>query len=245
MTSRPAYWPQFGQIACGRRGCLQFGQGWIWTSASARCERRRPFFDLDSLTFGRATARKLYRNLASRRLVCGFLVGRLVGLQRLHPTSHRLQGAAEVGLELLQLLERVGLRLADDLVALRLRVLDDLRGMTLSAAQDLVLAGRLLSALVGAGHGARGLGVGLGDDPLLLGDRPVRLLDLVWQVESDLVDELHQLVLVEHDRGRERDMARVLDQILETVKQLVDLYLNFSFSALATGGGTRSDTFPP
>jgi hypothetical protein len=40
-------------------------------------------------------------------------------------------------------------------------------------------------------------------------------------------------------------MARVLDQILETVKQLVDLYLYFSFNALATGGGTRSDTFPP
>jgi hypothetical protein len=37
----------------------------------------------------------------------------------------------------------------------------------------------------------------------------------------------------------------VLDQILESVKQFVDLYLNFSFSALATPGGTRSDTFPP
>src|SRR4029077_3400268 len=34
--------------------CLQFGEVWIWTSASARCERRRPFFDLDSLTFGSA-----------------------------------------------------------------------------------------------------------------------------------------------------------------------------------------------
>src|SRR5437588_10412840 len=60
-TSRPAYWPQFGQTECGRFGCLQFGHGWIWTSASARCERRRPFFDLDSLTLGRATAREFYR----------------------------------------------------------------------------------------------------------------------------------------------------------------------------------------
>jgi hypothetical protein len=34
-------------------------------------------------------------------------------------------------------------------------------------------------------------------------------------------------------------------QLLEVVKQLVDLYLYFSFSALATAGGTRSDTFPP
>jgi hypothetical protein len=37
----------------------------------------------------------------------------------------------------------------------------------------------------------------------------------------------------------------VLDQVLEAVKQLVDLYLNFSFRALATPAGTRSDTFPP
>src|SRR5437879_3845312 len=125
--------------------CLQFGQAWIWTSASARCERRRPFFDLDSLTFGRAMARGFYGMLASGRPVC-----RLFGL-----------------------------------------------------------------------------------------------LDLVRQVEPDLVDQLHELILVEHDLSRERDMARVLDQILETVKQLVDLYLNFSFSALATGGGTRSETFPP
>jgi hypothetical protein len=29
------------------------------------------------------------------------------------------------------------------------------------------------------------------------------------------------------------------------VKKLVDLYLYFSFNALATGGGTRSETFPP
>src|SRR5260370_13482014 len=202
--------------------CLQFGQAWIWTSASARCERRRPFFDLESLTFGRATARKLYRNLASRRLVCGFLVGRLVGLQRLHHTPHSLQRAAQVGLELLQLLERVGLRLADDLVALRLRVLDHLRGMSLSAAQDLLLAARLLRALVGAGHGARGLGVGLGDNPLLLGDRPVRLLDLVRQVAADLVDELHQLVLVEHGSGRTRDYARVRWLLLEKGKQRAD-----------------------
>src|SRR5690242_10413237 len=116
--------------------CLQFGQAWIWTRASARCERRRPFFDLDSLTFGRAMARKSYGKLASRRLVSGFLVGRLVGLQRLHPAPHRLQRAAQVRLQLLQLLERVGLRLADDLVALRLRVLDHLRGMALRAPQD-------------------------------------------------------------------------------------------------------------
>jgi hypothetical protein len=40
-------------------------------------------------------------------------------------------------------------------------------------------------------------------------------------------------------------VTRVLDQILEAVKQLVDLYVNFSFSALATAAGTRSDTFPP
>src|SRR5436305_9565511 len=72
-TSRPLYWPQLGQTECGRFGCLQFGHGWIWTRASARCERRRPFFDLDSLTFGRATARELYRGSAPRRLLRGLV----------------------------------------------------------------------------------------------------------------------------------------------------------------------------
>src|SRR6266581_2340532 len=97
----------------------------------------------------------------------------------------------------------------------------------------------------GAVSRARSLGVSLGHDPLLLGDGPVRLLDLVGEVEADLVDQLHHLVLVDHDLSRERDMARVLDQVLDTVQQLVDLYLNFSFNALATGGGTRSETLPP
>ena len=105
--------------------------------------------------------------------------------------------------------------------------------------------GGFLRSLVGPRHGSRGFGVRLSHDALLLGDRPVRLLDLVREVEADLVDKLHQLVLVQHDLRRQRDVTRVLDQILETVKQLVDLYLNFSFNALATGGGTRSDTLPP
>src|SRR5256885_2926485 len=101
--------------------CLQFGQGWIWTSASARCERRRPFFDLESLTFGSATKPEFYRELRDWRLV-RLLRGRLARLQCLHPTPHRRQRAAQVRLELLELLQRVGLRLADDLVRLRLRV---------------------------------------------------------------------------------------------------------------------------
>ena len=33
--------------------------------------------------------------------------------------------------------------------------------------------------------------------------------------------------------------------IYPTLQQLVDLYRNFSFSALATAGGTRSETLPP
>src|ERR1700716_2823331 len=117
--------------------------------------------------------------------------------------------------------------------------------MPLSSPEHLVLGGGLLGALVGARHDPSGLGVSLADDPLLLRDGPVGLLDFVRKVEADLVDQLHELVLVDHHLGGQGDMARVLDQILETVKQLVDLYLNFSFNARATGGGTRSATFPP
>ena len=85
----------------------------------------------------------------------------------------------------------------------------------------------------------------LRDDPLLLRYRPVGLLELIGQIEANLIDELHRLVLVDHDLVGERDVARVVHQLLEMVKQFVDLYLYFSFNALATAGGTRSDTFPP
>src|SRR5581483_7220239 len=185
------------------------------------------------------------RASAFGRLLGGFLAVGGAGLERLHPAPHRGQGAAEVRLQLLELLERVRLSLADYLVRLRLRVLHDLGAVALGAPEDLVLRHRLLRALVGARHDPRGLGVRLGDDSLLLGDRPVRLLDLVRQVEANLVDQLHQLVLVEHDLRGERNVPRVLDEVLESVQELVDLYLYFSFSALATGGGTRSETFPP
>src|SRR5260370_9343837 len=224
---------------------LQFGQGWSCTCTSARCERRRPFLELDSLTFGRAMAAEFYR----RRLFGGGLLALLrlglARLQRLDPAAHRGQGAPEVGLQLLQLLEGIALRLADDLVGLRLRVLDHLRPMPLRAPQDLMLGRSLLSALVGSRHDARGLCMRLGDDPLLLGHGPVRLLDLVRQVEAQLVYQLHDLVFVDHYLRRQRNVTGVLDQVLEAVKQLVDLYANFSFNALATPAGTRSDTFPP
>src|SRR6266567_2919646 len=82
----------------------------------------------------------------------------------------------------------------------------------------------------------------LRDDALLLGHGPVRLLDLIRQVEAQLVDQLHDLVLVDHHLGRERNVTSVLNQVLEAVKQLVDLYVNFSFNALATRICGRSST---
>src|SRR4029077_3832863 len=103
----------------------------------------------------------------------------------------------------------------------------------------------LLRPLVGARHDACRLGMRLRDDALLLRDGPARLLDLVGQVESELVDELPHLVFVHHHLSRQRNVTGVMDQVLDALKQLFDLYLYFSFSALATPGGTRSDTSPP
>src|SRR5260370_37596846 len=117
---------------------LQFGQGWSCTCSSARCERRRPFFDLDSLTFGRAMAAEFYRKLLGGRFAALVRL-RLTRLQRLDPTPHRRQRAPEVRLELLQLLQRICLGLTDDLVGLRLRVLADLGSESLCAPQHLVL----------------------------------------------------------------------------------------------------------
>src|SRR5258708_34223061 len=125
---------------------LQFGQGWSCTCTSARCERRRPFFDLDSLTFGRAMAAEFYRSCLLGGRFAALVRLRLTRLQRLDPTPHRRQRAPEVRLELLQLLQRICLGLADDLVGLRLRVLDDLGSVSLGPPQDLGVGRRSLAS---------------------------------------------------------------------------------------------------
>ena len=104
---------------------------------------------------------------------------------------------------------------------------------------------RLLGALVGLAHDACGLGVRLRDQPLLLLDRPVGLLHLLREVEAEVVDQLHHLVLVDHDLGREGDETGVVHQVLDAVEDLVDLQLNFSLRRAATSGGTNSLTSRP
>jgi len=190
-------------------------------------------------------AAEFYRRLRSGRLVGGLIRRGGARLQSLDPAPNCRERSPEMRLELLELLERVRLGFANDLVGLALRVAHGLGRMALSAAKDLVLGDRFLSPLVSARHDAGRLGMSLGDDALLFRNRPVRLLDLVWEVEADLVDQLHHLVLVDHHLRREWNVASVLDEVLEAVQQLVDLYLYFSFNAFAIGGGTRSATFPP
>src|SRR5216683_4470920 len=132
-------------MACGRISFLQFGHGWSCTCTSARCERRRPFLDLDSLTFGRAMAAEFYRRSLLGRRFAALVRLRLARLQRLDTTPNGCQRAPEMRLELLQLLHRVRLSLPDDLVRLCLCVLDDLRSMPLGAPKDLMLRSRLRS----------------------------------------------------------------------------------------------------
>src|SRR5205807_9296687 len=109
----------------------------------------------------------------------------------------------------------------------------------------LLLGDDRLSLLVGAGDDPARLAVGLGDQPLLLGDGPVGLLDLLGKVEAELVEDVHHVVLVDRDVGGEGDPPGVVDQRLEAIEELVDLYMNFSFRRWATAGGTKSVTSFP
>src|SRR5712691_2871065 len=118
-------------------------------------------------------AAEFYRRLVllrTGRLIGGLFRGSGAGLQSLHPAPHGREGSPEVRLELLELLECVRLGLANDLVGLALRVAHYLRRMSLGATEDLVLGDRFLGALIGTRHDAGRLGVGLGDDALLLRD---------------------------------------------------------------------------
>ena len=87
--------------------------------------------------------------------------------------------------------------------------------------------------------------MGLRDQALLLLHRPVGLLHLLREVEPQLVDQLHHLVFIHHHLGREGDVAGVVHQVFDTVEDLVDLQLNFSFRRAATTGGTKSLTSRP
>src|SRR5258708_20940154 len=147
---------------------LQLGHGWSCTCTNARCEGRRPFLDLDSLTFGRARAAEFYRSWLLGGRFAALVRLRLTRLQRLDTTAHRRERTPEVRLELLQLLQCVGLGLPDDVIGLRLGVLDDLRPVAFGAAKDLMVGRGLLSPLIRARHDAGGFGVRLRDDALLL-----------------------------------------------------------------------------
>src|SRR5438094_546169 len=235
---------------CGRRSRLHWGQGWSRKSSRARCERRRPFFDFDSLTFGRAMATRSLPGGRFLRHRVAILRRSRRRLQRLHPSLHGGERPGEVSLQLLQLLESVGLGLADDLVGLGLGLAHGLSPQPLGPAQHLVLLDGLFGALVGPGHDPRRLGVGLRDEALLLLHGPAGLVDLLGKVEAELVDQLHHLVLVDHDLVGEGHVPRVVDHVLEAVEDLLDLgrhsgYRNFSFRRVATMGGTNSPTSRP
>src|ERR1051326_5773214 len=121
-------------MRCGCRGRRHCGQGCSSTWPSARWERLLPLRPLDSLTFGSpmsvpectriaAGNRRAAAWLRARLFGLGSVFrGRLAGLQRLDAALDGRERPAEMGLQLLELLQRVRLRLADDLVRARTRL---------------------------------------------------------------------------------------------------------------------------
>src|SRR5215472_3256175 len=166
-------------------------------------------------------------------------------MQSLHPPLDRGQRTAQVRLQLLQLLQRVGLSLLHDLISPLLGIAQGLLGLPLDLAQDLMLLHGSLCPLVGASSYPACLSVRLRDQALLLLDRPVGLLDLLWQVVAELVDQAQQLLFVHHHLAGEGHASRVVDQVLQPVDDFVDLQWNFSLRRRATTSGTNWLTSPP
>ena len=169
----------------------------------------------------------------------------IVAPQRLDPSPHGGQRPAQVCLQVLELLQGVSLRFPDRLVGSGLGFAHGLLGQAVRPAQHLVVLHCRLRPLVGLAQNPARLCMCFGDQPLLLLDSPVGLLDLLGQVESKLVDHLHQLLLVDHHLVGEGDVTGVVDNELKAVKDLVDLQLNLSSRRLATAGGTKSLTSRP
>src|SRR3954466_9526324 len=152
-------------------------------------------------------------------------LGRLVlALEALAPALDGRDELGEVDLERVEDLVRVVLGAEADLALAGAGVLDDVLGGALGLLRDLLVRDELGLAVAGLLDDALGLALRLGEHLLALLDDPARLLDLLGDRGAHLVEDVVDLLLVHTHLVRQRDLLRVVDEIVQLVDQYEDVH---------------------
>src|SRR5262249_44655639 len=157
------------------------------------------------------------RYAIGRRRLADFSRLFLAAREAISAATHRGEELLEIDLEGGEDLIGVVLGAEPDLALGLASVLDDLLGGALGLLVDLLLgdqAGLLVASFL---HDALRLPLGFGDHLLALLDDPPRLLDLLGDRRPDLVEQVVDLLAVHPHLVRQRDRARVVDQVVELV----------------------------
>ena len=152
------------------------------------------------------------------------LVVRAAALETLAAAAHRGDELVEVHLEIAEHLVGVVLGPQPHLALALARVLHDLVRVLLGEPHDLGVGGELLGPLLGLGEHALGLLLGLGEHLLPLLDDPARLLDLLGDRGAHLVEDVVDLLAVDHDAVGERHGSCVVDDVVELVDENQDVH---------------------
>src|SRR3954449_12605744 len=151
--------------------------------------------------------------------------GRLVlALQALAPALDGRDELREVDLERVEDLVGVVLGAEPDLPLAGAGILDDVLGRALGLLDNLLLARELRLALARLLDDPLGLALGLGEHLLTLLDDPARLLDLLGDRRAHLVEDVVDLLLVDTNLVRERDLLRVVHEVVELVDEDEDIH---------------------
>src|SRR5918992_694165 len=152
------------------------------------------------------------------------LCGLVAALEPLPPALHRGDELREVDLKGVEDLVRVVLGAQADLPLAGAGVLDDVLRLALGLARDLLLGDELGLALARLLDDPLRLALGLGQHLLALLDDPARLLDLLRDRRAHLVEDVVDLLLVHANLVRQRDLFRVVDEIVQLVDEYQDVH---------------------
>src|SRR3712207_6837540 len=151
--------------------------------------------------------------------------GLVLALQALAPALDGRDELREVDLERVEDLVRVVLRAEPDLPLAGARVLDDVLGRALGLLGDLLLGDELRLAVARLLDDALRLALGLRQHLLALLDDPARLLDLLGDRRAHLVEDVVDLLLAHAHLVGERDLLRVVDEVVQLVDQYEDVHV--------------------
>src|SRR3954449_987750 len=138
----------------------------------------------------------------------GWLV---LALEALAAALHGGDELREVDLEGSEDLVGVVLRAEPDLALASAGVLDDVLGGAFGLTSDLLLGDQLVLLLARLLDDPLGFTLGLGEHLLTLLDDPARLLDLLGDRRTHLVEDVVDLLLVDANLVRERNGLRVVN----------------------------------